>query len=243
MKKITALILAVLMIFALASCSKKDTESTSTPDESKQASTDNGEASKASEVSTEVGTESTDIGTVPSIDFGSIMSGNSATDTVWGKTDEATKQQIIAAGKAEGVDVSFGADGSMTVVDPESDTTMLQSPDGTWSVVDEGGDVIQVGGNWPDNEFTKLLPKPTLEIVTTANNGDEFSVVFQNGTMDDMKEYAAQAATAGFNVNANTEDYSAQGMDIFSYSAVNADGYSISVSYSMGVSAVIVTKP
>ncbi len=233
MKKILAILLAVVFILAFASCTKKQEESTSTPDESKQTSTD---------TATSTDNNQSNVG-IPNIDLSAILAGNGTTDTVWGKQDEATKQQMIAEGKKEGVDISFGADGSMTVVDPESGSTVIQNPDGTWAVKDENGTVGQLGGKWPENEFTKLLPKPPFAILTTANNGDEFSAVFQNASIDDMKEYAKQVASAGFSVNANTEDYSAQGMDVFSYSAVNADGYSISVSYSMGVSAIVMTKP
>ena len=52
-------------------------------------------------------------------DFSSIMAGNGKTDTVWGLQDPAARQEIIDAAKADGFDVSFGADGSMTVKDKD----------------------------------------------------------------------------------------------------------------------------
>lgn len=47
------------------------------------------------------------------------MSGNGSTDTIYGQLDEASKQQIISDLAKEGYEASFGADGSMTIVDPD----------------------------------------------------------------------------------------------------------------------------
>ncbi len=182
-------------------------------------------------------------GSVSDLDFGSILAGNGATDTVWGKQDEATKQQIIDEGKKDGVDISFGADGSMTVVDPENGTTVTQNPDGTWTVKGDDGTTGQYGGNWPENEFTRLLPKPEMELLVAATNEQEFTVGFNNATIDQVKAYAEAVKAKGFTVDAQTSDQTVGNLIIYSYTAKNTDGYIVTVSYAMGTSAVLLEKP
>ena len=90
-----------------------------------------------------------------SIGFSSISDMQSATDVVWGKQDDISRQEIIDAAKAEGMEVTFGDDGSMTIVDADG-SVFVQNPDGSWTEKDEDGSVSQLGGSWPSNEFTKL---------------------------------------------------------------------------------------
>lgn len=48
-----------------------------------------------------------------SVGFSSIGEMQSATDIVWGKQDDISRQEIIDAAKAEGMEVSFGDDGTI----------------------------------------------------------------------------------------------------------------------------------
>ncbi len=216
MKRLLALLLALMMVFALVACDEGG-------------NTDDPKDENAS--------------TVPNIDIGSIMNGNGTTDTVWGKQDEATKQQIIAEGKKDGVDISFGADGSMTVVDPESGDTVIQNPDGTWTIKNDDGTIGQYGGEWPENEFTKLLPKPDFSLVGASSNDDEFAVLFQNVTVEQIRDYAEKVKAKGFTAEAELTDQEAMGMVIYSYQAKNADGYSVSVTFTGGAGGLVVQKP
>lgn len=88
-----------------------------------------------------------------------------------------SRQQIIDAAKADGFDVSFGADGSMTVKDKDG-TVIVQQPDGTWVMKDADGQTAQLGGNWPDNEFTRLVPKPGFKLAGASTSEDEFPPLF-----------------------------------------------------------------
>lgn len=210
MKKLFAILLALMLALSLAACGEKEKDpSTAASD----------------------------------IDFAAIMGGNGAAETVWGKQDETTKQQIIAEGKKDGYDISFSADGSMTVVDPESGETVIQNPDGTWSVKGEDGTVGQFGGNWPENEFTKLLPRPDMELLAASTNEHEFTVGFSNATIGQVKAYVEKVKAKGFTVDAATNDESVMGMTVYSYTARNADGYTVTVTYAMGTSAVLLEKP
>ena len=230
MKKLIALLLALVMIFALAACDSGDDPNNDNPlnrDPGTSQTDDNGGENNA------VNPED--------IDFAAIMAGNGATDVVWGKQDEATKQAIIADAKKDGVDVSFGADGSMTVVDTDG-TTMIQNPDGTWKIKEADGGEGQLGGDWPDNEFTKLIPKPDFELFAANTETDSFSVAFMSATIEQIKDYAAKVKAAGFNINEEVEDQEVMGMVVYSFTAENADGYTVEITSANGTSALTISK-
>ena len=149
-------------------------------------------------------------------DFSAMMAGNGGTDTVWGMQDPAARQQIIDAAKADGIDVSFGADGSMTITDTDG-TVIVQQPDGTWVMQGEDGQTAQLGGNWPDNEFTRLVPKPGFKLAGASTSEDEFSAAFQSVDVDQIKAYAEQVKASGFTVDAEEEDQNVYGFVVYTY--------------------------
>ena len=235
--KLFALLLALTLVFTLAACGNGNNDDpsgsqqgTNTPlnREDDTSSTDN-QGGENSTVNPE------------DIDFAAIMAGNGATDIVWGKQDEVTKQAIIADAKKDGVDVSFGADGSMTVVDTDG-TTMVQKPDGTWVVKDEDGGEGQLGGDWPDNEFTKLIPKPDFELFAANTETDSFTVAFKSATVEQIRDYVTKVKSAGFNINEEVEDQEMMGMVIYSFTAENADGYTVEITSANGTSALTISK-
>ena len=232
MKKILMLLLSVVLVFSLAACGNEET-----PDPS--GSEDPG-VSQSGENNEDQGGENSTVNP-EDIDFAAIMAGNGATDVVWGKQDEATKQAIIADAKKDGVDVSFGTDGSMTVVDTDG-TTMVQKPDGTWVVKDADGSEGQIGGDWPDNEFTKLIPKPDFELFAANTEADSFSVAFKSATIEQIRAYAAKVKAAGFNINEKVEDQEVMGMVIYSFTAENADGYTVEITSANGTSSLSISK-
>ena len=231
MKKLLAILLAAMMVFALAACGENNTTD---PDK------ENPVVSQSGENNEDQGGENSTVNP-EDIDFAAIMAGNGATDVVWGKQDEATKQAIIADAKKDGVDVSFGTDGSMTVVDTDG-TTMVQKPDGTWVVKDADGGEGQIGGDWPDNEFTKLIPKPDFELFAANTETDSFSVAFTSATIEQIRAYAAKVKAAGFNINEEVEDQEVMGMVIYSFTAENADGYTVEITSANGTSSLSISK-
>jgi len=235
--KLFALLLALTLVFTLAACGNSNNndpsgsqQGTNTPlnREDDTSSTDNqgGENNPSN---------------AGNIDIGSIMSGNGSTDTIYGQLDEASKQQIISDLAKEGYEASFGADGSMTIVDPDG-TTMVQKPDGTWVVKDADGGEGQIGGDWPDNEFTKLIPKPDFELFAANTETDSFSVAFTSATIEQIRDYAAKVKAAGFNINEEVEDQEVMGMVIYSFTAENADGYTVEITSANGTSSITISK-
>ena len=232
MKKILLLLLSVVLVFSLVACGNEET-----PDPS---GSENPGVSQSGENNEDQGGENSTVNP-EDIDFASIMAGNGATDVVWGKQDEATKQAIIADAKKDGVDVSFGADGSMTVVDTD-DTTMVQKPDGTWVVKDADGGEGQLGGDWPDNEFTKLIPKPDFELSAASGDDRMFTVAFSNATIEGIREYAEKLKDAGFTVDAEVTDSEAMGMTIYTYIASNGKGVTAELAFGLGASSLALKK-
>ena len=234
MKKIMALLLALLMTFSLAACDLGNIGNNE-GDDPGVSQTDNKGGGESQ------GGEENPVIDVEDIDFGALMSGEGGTDVVWGKQDEATKQALIDEAKKDGVDVSFSADGSMTVVD-EDGTTMVQKPDGTWVIKDEEGNEGQVGGEWPDNEFTRLVPKPDFELYAASGDDEFFTVAFTNGTIEGVRAYAEKLKVAGFTVNPEVTDTEMMGITMYNYIASNGKGVTVTLTFGAGASALTFEK-
>ena len=231
--KLFALLLALTLVFTLAACGNNDD-----PSGSQQGT--NAPLNREDDTSSTENQSGENNAVNPEdIDFAAIMAGNGVTDIVWGKQDEATKQAIIADAKKDGVDVSFGTDGSMTVVDTDG-TTMVQKPDGTWVVKDADGGEGQLGGDWPDNEFTQLVPRPDMDIQYAGEDEGEFVVTFAGATLEQIKAYADKLRSAGFTLNEEVEEQEAMGMALYSFSACNADGYQVELMYTAEISALTI---
>jgi len=173
------------------------------------------------------------------VDFGAIMAGGAGNFT---DLPPAERQALINAGKKEGVDVSFEPDGSVKFVDKEG-VPVVQKPDGTWQIGGEDGIQAQVGGDWPDNEFTRLLPKPDFEVQIGISNDDSFTIAFTGTTIEQIKAYVEKIKAAGFTVGADTTDMEAAGMTVYNYNAKNAAGYSINVFSASDTMGLTIDRP
>ena len=235
MKRLLTVLIAVLLIISLAACgSNNDKTSTDgTQSDAPLIREDDAPQSTPGAPDTEKPPEN--------FDFASAMAGKGATDTVWGKQDAATRQSIVDSAKEGGYDVSFGADGSMTITDTDG-TVIVQQPDGTWVMKDADGQTAQLGGNWPDNEFTRLVPKPGFKLAGASTSEDEFSAAFQSVDVDQIKAYAEQVKASGFTVDAEEEDQNVYGVVVYTYSAYNADGYRVEVTFASGTAGITINK-
>ena len=100
----------------------------------------------------------------------------------------------------------------------------------------------QSDANWPDNEFTRVLPKPGFSFNIQENSGHLFTLMSMAATLDEAKAYVEQLRSAGFTVNANTEETSAMGMAIYTYTASNNAMYNVDLSFVSGMCSLTVTK-
>ena len=235
MKKLIALLLALVMVFALAACDSGDAPNNDDPlNRDPGTSQNGGENNNETQGGTQSGAASGDVG--------SMISGIGSSTALYSDMDAASKQAFIAEGARQGLDISFGADGSTTIVDTTDGTTLIQKPDGNWVFSDGQGGEGQIGGNWPDNEYTKLVPKPSFELYAAVIEGETFSVMFTNATIEQIKAYAEQVKAAGFNLNEELTDQNVMGMVIYTFSAENADGYSVEIFSASGSSGMRIDK-
>ena len=100
----------------------------------------------------------------------------------------------------------------------------------------------QFGGNWPDNEFTRLVPRPPFDILTSTSDDDSFSAVFRSADTDTLSAYADSLRQAGFNVDESSNSQEMFGISIFSFSASDSGGYSVSLYYTSGSGAITISK-
>ena len=245
MKKKLGIVLALLIALSLGACGKdageSSKESQGRSDAPLEREDNSSKAKESSEAKTEAGNQSEAQASTEGTGFSSMTDIQSATDVVWGKQDDATRQEIIDAAKAEGMEVTFGDDGSMTIVDADG-SVFVQNPDGSWTQKDEDGSVSQLGGSWPSNEFTKLIPDPGFAVLGLSASDDEFTAAFQGVGVDDIKAYADKVKAKGFTIDAEEQDREVYGVTIYTYEAYNEDGYYVSVFFTSGTSGVTVSK-
>ncbi len=167
----------------------------------------------------------------------------SSTDTIYGQMTASEKAALIEQAKLSGMTVTFNADSSTTFVGSDGSVT-TQNADGTWVYSDESGSTTtQFGGQWPDNEFTRLVPKPDFgELLGAITGEDSFYVSFIETNLDQVRSYIEKVKAKGFTVNAESVDEAAMGIAVVSYTAWNAAGYKITVASAMGVNGITISK-
>lgn len=179
--------------------------------------------------------------TIDEIDFNLIMSGNGQS-MVLSKLGIAEKQAIIAEGKAQGVTVIFDNDGNSSFVNDADGSKAIQDAQGYWTIVTKEGTVGQIGGKWTENEFTKQLPQPNMQIAMSVNDDTSFSVTFANPTLDEIKSYVEQLKADGFTNDQVLTDMQVKGVNVYAFQAVNENNYSVEVILSNGVASLIISK-
>lgn len=229
MKKLFALLLSTLLVLSLAACGDKGGASND------PLTRDDGSTGQQTQSSTENPSSSGEV------DIAAAMSGIGTSDMIYSELDAAQKQALADELKQEGMDVTYNADGSTTFADTDG-SIIEQKADGTWTVKDADGSEGQIGGDWPDNEFTKLVPKPDFAITAATTEGEGFTVVFADVTIDQIKAYTEEVKKAGFDVDPQAEDQAVAGMTIYSYTAKNADGYTIEVFSASGMNGFTIYR-
>ena len=96
--------------------------------------------------------------------------------------------------------------------------------------------------NWPDNEFTRQLPKPDFEIVSVTSTTADFSAMCARVTMEQLREYAREVQEAGFTEDVVIKDENLMDMDFYTFTAKNSYGYQAEISHAMGASTFAVRK-
>lgn len=121
---------------------------------------------------------------------------------------------IEADAEAEGYEVQWAEDGSMVIV--------------------EDGSVISMSSDWPDNEFTALVPAPKNVSVIACEATEDGCTIAVSWDLEAAKEYASLAQQAGFTEDVEETDM----MGMYVFSGTNADGITIGVSYMSNIGGI-----
>lgn len=164
------------------------------------------------------------------VDLEALLSGKGTPDI--DSLSETDKAVLIAEAAKEGVELSFGDGGSMTARNPDGSVTTYDGK-GNWSFEGEDG-TAQLGGTWPDNEFTRLVPKPDLTVSAASSDDEKCTVSFSGATLEQIKAYAAQIQAAGFEP---TEENDVAG--VYTLLAVKGD-YAVDITFAATVASVTI---
>ena len=101
---------------------------------------------------------------------------------------------------------------------------------------------VDVGDDWPDNEYTRQIPRGYFggQKIMSSDNG--VAIVSTASSVTDARGYVIALKNAGFTANASESDRNVAGMDIYTYSADNSQGYRVNVSFTAGVLSVSVSR-
>ena len=164
-----------------------------------------------------------------------------SSNTIWANQDEEIKQELMAEAKKQGGEISFGSDGTTKIVDKDG-TVSIQNADGSWNFRNQDGSASQFGGDWPENDFTKLVPKPSFRLMASDTSDTEFNVLFSDADIGAIREYALKVKDSGFDKNETVTDQELQGTAFYSYEASNGKGYRIKVFSSANASGMTISK-
>jgi len=177
------------------------------------------------------------------LDLGAMLMGDKM-PIVFSTLPQAQKDAMKAEAAKEGTTIEFNSDGSTTFTSKDG-TVAVQKPDGSMTYKDADGNEgkMRTGTVWPDNELTRLVPKPDMIVAATNMEGSRtFTALFANPTMEQLRAYAEKVKAAGFSNNVVSEDQEAMGMKIFSFSASNANGIKVEIFSAMGTSGMSLEK-
>ena len=225
MKKVIATAFILLTCLSLISCAAASTTGEQSGEQSGEAPSSSTENSKQESVEAPSQGNEESASQQTKIDFSAIMKGNGATNVVYALQDEAFKQSFVAAAQQEGLQVTFGADGTTTIKNAQGEE-MVQAADGTWSK----GTVTD--SYWDESEFTNILPKPSFELISNGTidneliDGTKVVGVAIAGVANKAQilQYIQQVKNVGF-----TQDVVEKDSVQYEYYAVNDTGYTVHI--------------
>lgn len=108
---------------------------------------------------------------------------------------------------------------------------------------DDDPDTPDLLYEWPDNEFTRQVPMPTFTDVMVTSSEDGVTLIKMSASVEEIKAYAAKAKAQGFTIDANETDQEVMpGYRIYTYTAENAAGYFLNVSFAAGTATISISK-
>jgi len=91
------------------------------------------------------------------------------------------------------------------------------------------GDDTDFTAQWPDNQFTRQVPKPDFAVSFGSISETEYVALSDIVTVQQLRNYVIKLQKAGFSQNAESTDEYVFGLSLFSYVADNGKGYQVDV--------------
>lgn len=165
----------------------------------------------------------------------------SITEQLADKLVQEVQEMVNEELKEIGITVEVKEDGS-TKVGTEMGIEVTQKEDGSWNVEATEGEIEELDGNWPENNFTKQVPKPDFQPTAANTQEKSFSVAFVDAKVEDIRNYVEELKNVGFTVNVENKDVEVFGVVAYSYKASNEAGYRVEVTYAQDMCGLIITK-
>lgn len=104
------------------------------------------------------------------------------------------------------------------------------------------GDGPALLNEWPDNDITKQVPKPSFENPMIVADDDSVTVMQTGSTVEEAKAYADQLKNAGFDKDVYENTNEIAGYSIYTFTAGNQNGLSVSLTFTSGTTTVNISK-
>ena len=104
------------------------------------------------------------------------------------------------------------------------------------------GDGPSFLNEWPDNEIAKQVPKPPFEDPLIVADDSSITVVKTEIDIDSVKQYVDSLKKAGFTLDANEDTNGIEGYVIYSYTAGNENGITVSLTFATDTVTVSISR-
>lgn len=127
------------------------------------------------------------------------------------------QQELRESVEKNGGTISFDGDGTVRITG-QGQTSIVLHPDGTYTAVDEDGNEFSSGDlhEWPDDRFGNAVPTPEFPIQMVYSDEKGLDSLFENVTLDQIKDYAEKLKNAGYVQDSDVIDMPDFGMYSFS---------------------------
>ena len=138
---------------------------------------------------------------------------------------------------------TINSDGSRNPLGEDTRSVLTRDQ---WRTDLKGGAYGQFSGEWPDDRYTRRIPKPDMQLsfAGISKKGNSFSAMFKNdaGNVIRMKNYAERLRERGFTISA--KEFESPDQKSYGYHARNSAGYLVRVSCSTpGPCGLILHEP
>lgn len=161
-------------------------------------------------------------------------------------TEKLTKEQketIKKAVEAEGGEIRFNDDGSVSFVSGEMECIIDNS--GKIMLTDGDGNVIyniSRSSKWPDLPIAKGMPVPEGDFTVLLESENQIAATVMDMNYEQAEQYTQALKNAGFTNEVSEEFY--EDFEMLSFMGTNADGVTASFTYmgSLGGASVLLEK-